>query len=232
MNLPRSLFVTLLCVVASSVTPTAAGQFLIDLNDQEGSAAGWDVFPSLAQGVAYPLTDKSGSGDADVTLMSVDDNFNPNNPDPPRTAATYDGILVPQEARDDYLFKQNDAAGTTARLRIDNLNPGPYNVTVFEGRTTDPSQMAKIWVGDTNGSNEPAGENTGNFGGGSATVQVDVAGGQTLWYMHLEDNTGGLSGIIINPVPEPNSLILWALAALPLATQRRRRGTVHWQFRQ
>ena len=86
-------------------------------------------------------------------------------------------------------------------MRIDGLAAGTYNVTVFEGRTTDPSQFAKIWTGE-----EPAAENTGNFAQGSATVTVTVSEGEPLWYMHLEDNTGGVSGMIIQPAVDTPAL--------------------------
>ena len=82
---------------------------------------------------------------------------------------------------------------TEARMRIDGLPAGTYNVTVFEGRTTDDNQSGKIWSGDS----EPAESNTGNFAGGSGTVEVVVSSGQSVWYKHLEDNTGGVSGMII-----------------------------------
>jgi hypothetical protein len=187
--------------------------FLIDLAaegaNSSGATPGWDSIDNLEVNQAVMLTDRSGGGDNDVTITALDDGFDPNNPAPPGTPATYDGILVPATARDDYLFKIDDTAGTTARLRIDNLDPGEYNVTVFEGRTTDPSQFATIWVGDTNGSNEPLDQNTGNFAGDHSTVSVTINAGETLWYRHLEDNTGGLSGMIIRTtaIPEPSSLI-------------------------
>ena len=60
------------------------------------------------------------------------------------------------------------------------------------GRQTDASQFAKIWTGE-----EPATENTGDFAKGSATVEVTVGAGEPLWYMHLEDGSGGISGMII-----------------------------------
>jgi hypothetical protein len=136
-----------------------------------------------------------------VTITALDDGFNPNNPAQPGEGAEYDGISVPQEARNDYLFKIADAAGTTARMRIDGLAAGTYNVTVFEGRTTDASQFAKIWSGE-----EPAAENTGDFAKGSATVTVTVGAGESLWYMHLEDGSGGVSGLIIRPAADTPAL--------------------------
>ncbi len=215
------------CVLCLSVSGQA-GLFLIDLAGEgpnsSGSAAGWDVFDNLVQDAANALTDRSaGADDNDVILTALDDGFNPNNPAPPGEGAVYDGIDVPKEARDDYLFKIDDAAGTTARMKIENLDPGPYRVTVFEGRQTDPSQFAKIWVGDANGSGEPATENTGTFAQSSSTVSLVIGAGDTLWYRHLEDNTGGLSGMIINPIPEPATAALLGLAMLvPWLLSRRR----------
>ena len=89
---------------------------------------------------------------------------------------------MPLEARNDYFYKNVDAAGTEARMRIDGLPAGVYNITVFEGRTTDAGQVAKIWgAGDT----EPESENTGGFAGGGATVAVTLGAGDSLWYKHL-----------------------------------------------
>jgi hypothetical protein len=86
-------------------------------------------------------------------------------------------------------------------MRIDGLAAGTYNVTVFEGRTTDASQFAKIWT-----SEEPATENTGDFAKGSATVTVTVGAGESLWYMHLEDGSGGVSGLMIRPTADTPAL--------------------------
>ena len=207
-----TVFAASLTVIAAS--PSRAGTFLIDFSTLGGSASGWDVFGSLTQDASNPLTDQSGSGDDDVTLTALDDGFSGNNPAPPSSGTTYDGIDVPLEAIADYVFKTDDTAGTSARLRIDNLDAGPYNITVFEGRTTDASQFAKIWVGDTAGSGEPAAENTGSFAQAGATLSLDVGVGETLWYRHLEDNSGGISGMIINPIPEPASFVLMSLGAL------------------
>ena len=140
-------------------------------------------------------------GDA-ITITARDDGFNPNNPAPPNADDEYDGILVPESARNDYFFKITDTAGTEARMQIDGLPAGKYNITVFEGRETDSSQFAKIWTGDA----EPDAENTGNFAKGGATVEVTVAAGQSLWYNHLEDNTGGVSGMMIRQTSQPIDL--------------------------
>ncbi|MBL58169.1 MAG: hypothetical protein CMO75_00720 [Verrucomicrobiales bacterium] len=182
-----------------SETPSTPSTILIDFAGTGPNSAGaspdpWVSINNLVQDEAASL----GDG---VTITALDDGFNPNNPAQPGEGAEYDGVSVPQEARNDYLFKIADAAGTTARMRIDGLPAGTYNVTVFEGRQTDASQFAKIWTGE-----EPAEQNTGDFAKGSATVQVVVEVGQPLWYMHLEDGSGGVSGMIIRPAADTPAL--------------------------
>jgi hypothetical protein len=179
---------------------TALASFLIDFGGTAANSAGaspapWISIDNLVVDIAADL----GDG---VTITALDDGFNPNNPAQPGEDAEHDGVVVPQEARNDYFFKITDTAGTTARMRIDGLPAGGYNVTVFEGRTTDGNQVAKIWTGE-----EPEEENTGNFAQGSATVEVNVSAGEPLWYMHLEDNTGGVSGMMIRKTSEPG--ITW-----------------------
>jgi len=49
----------------------------------------------------------------------------------------YDEVLVPFVVKDDYNYRNPDTAGTEVLMRFANLEPGYYNVTVFEGRTTD-----------------------------------------------------------------------------------------------
>ena len=163
----------------------------LDFGGNEGNGAGASAEPwiTLEELVQDELTELGGG----LTITALDDGFTANNPAPPEEPAEYDGISVPVEARNDYIYKNVDTAGTEARIRIDGLPAGTYNVTVFEGRTTDGDQVAKIWAGD----NEPAEPNTDNFAGVSSTVEVDVSAGQALWYKHLEDNTGGVSGMII-----------------------------------
>ena len=172
--------------------PVGFSSILVDFGGTEGSGAGaspspWVTIDNLVQDEPVDL----GGG---VTLTALDDGFNPNNPAPPNEGAEYAGVMVPQEARNDYLFKIADTAGSEARMQITGLPAGTYDVTVFEGRTTDASQFAKIWAGD---GNEPDAENTGTFAGDHATVTVTVGEGETLWYKHLEDNSGGISGMII-----------------------------------
>jgi len=190
--------VSLVCCFFAPVG-AQAGLFKVDFAILGGEAENWDAIESLAVDDVVDLTDRLG-GDDDVTLTVLDDGFSPNNPAPPATGAVYDTVDVPLEALADYLFKTTDTAGTSARMRFDNLDPGVYNITVFEGRQTDSSEFAVIWVGNDGGSNEPPEQNTGDYAKGHATVTVTVEEGDTLWYRHLEDNSGGISGMIIRPV--------------------------------
>ena len=170
--------------------------YLLDFGNEggnaNGTAVGWTAIENLVQDEAQSIGDR-------VTITALDDGFNPNNTASPGTGATLDGIEVPAEVRDDYLFKINDAAGTEARIRIDGLPAGTYSVTLFEGRTSDANQVAKLWVGE-----EPAAENTGSFANGSVTLEVTVVAGEPLWYKHLEDNSGGISGMIIRGLGDPD----------------------------
>ena len=172
---------------------------LIDFGGAAPNSAGASPDPWVT--VDNLVMDQAASLGGSVTITALDDGFNPNNPAQPGEGAEYDGVSVPQEARNDYFFKIADAAGTTARMRIDGLAAGTYNVTVFEGRTTDASQFAKIWTGE-----EPAAENTGDFAKVSATVTVTVAAGEPLWYMHLEDGSGGVSGMMIRQASDTPAL--------------------------
>src|SRR5206468_6731069 len=177
--------------------------------------------------VTWKLKDFSTNGDNDVTLTMLDnkalaEQLNPesppymlgqtaNNPGPQGLAAVYDGVLVPAIVKDDYLYRNPDTAGTELLMRFANLNPGTYNVTVFEGRTTDANgRFGKVWVDDINGKKEPADQNTGNYSGVDIdvggvptpvgqpkTVTVDITAGEYLWFAEMEDNSGGISGMII-----------------------------------
>jgi hypothetical protein len=171
----------------------------------------------------WNLTNFSQDGDNDVTLTIIDNatltdelGLDPpfgmihNNPVPQLLDVVYDGIDVPAVVKDDYLYRNPDTAGTELLFRFANLNPGKYNVTMFMGRTNDNGQYAKLWVeSDINGSGEPVEENTGNFAGRNpdtgeenpegnpVTKEVEIKAGEYLWYGHMEDNQGGISGIII-----------------------------------
>jgi hypothetical protein len=186
-------------VQLSQAAPEGPVSILVDFGGAGEFGAGASPDPWIT--IDNLVLDQAASLGGGVTITALDDGFNPNNPAQPGEGAEYDGVSVPQEARNDYLFKIADAAGTTARMRIDGLAAGTYNVTVFEGRTTDASQFAKIWTGE-----EPAAENTGDFAKGSATVTVTVGAGEPLWYMHLEDGSGGVSGMMIRQAADTPTL--------------------------
>ena len=157
---------------------------LLDFAANSGESPGpWVTVPFLMKDQAVNLTQG-------VTLTVLDTDCDGNNPGAPGEGGVHDGTTVPQEARDDYLWCQSDA-----RMRIDGLPAGTYSVTVFEGRTTDATQTGKVWSGDANG--EPIAENIENFAGSSTTVDVVVAAGSPLYYKHIEDDTGGTSGMMI-----------------------------------
>jgi len=190
--------------------------------------------------VTWKLKDFSGDGDNDVTMTILD---NPalaelvnaeappyalgqtgNNPTHEGLPVAYDGVLVPAVVKDDYLYRNPDTAGTELLFRFANINPGTYNVTVFEGRTTDSNgRYGKIWVDDVTGKKEPAAQNTGNYAGTNAdglaipkgqprTVQVTLKAGEYLWFAEMEDNSGGVSGLIIRSVLDvSNSTALYKI---------------------
>ena len=150
----------------------------------------WDVFENFTFGddEELPLRDWSDRRDDDVTLLVMDSvdgdgtGFTANNPDVQNKEYEYDGVTVPPEVNDDYLYRTPDTAGTSARFRFSNLDPGQCNVTVFEGRPTDANgQYAKIWVDpDPSGAAEPEDENTGNFAHGFSTMEVSIGAGGLL----------------------------------------------------
>jgi uncharacterized protein (DUF2141 family) len=182
--------------------------------------------------VTWKLTDFSNSGDNDVTVTIMDnvplaEQVNPeappyaqgqtaNNPTKEAQNAVYDGVFVPFVVKDDYLYRNPDTAGTEVLMRFANLNPGTYNVTAFMGRTSDGSgRFGKVWVDDINGKKEPAESNTGDYGsrnldlgtpkplGHPRTVNVEIKAGEYLWFAEMEDNSGGISGLIIQTAPPP-----------------------------
>lgn len=183
--------------------------------DGDGTSATWK------------LKDFSGDGDSDVTLTIMDnkalaEKLSPdsppyalgqihNNPTKEGLTVAYDGVVVPAIVKDDYNYRNPDTAGSELLMRFAGLNPGRYNVTVFEGRTTDgDGRFGKIWVDDINGKNEPAAQNTGNYSGVNVedggvvvlkgqprTVTVTIKAGEYLWFAEMEDNSGGISGLII-----------------------------------
>src|SRR5438046_4649766 len=65
-----------------------------------------------------------------------------------------------------------------------------------------------VWVDDINGKKEPAAQNTGNYSGVNAsgealserqprTDTVTGQAGEYIWFAEMEDNSGGISGMII-----------------------------------
>ena len=239
-------WMALAAAVAALASPMAvqshAGLFKLDFAAQQNDTdtvvlTDWDVignwtFGDFADGVAkWNLTDFSAAkSDNDVTLTILDNvalseqlgldpptGMTGNNPTHEAADVVYDGVNVPAVVKDDYLYRSPDTAGTELIFRFANLNPGKYNVTVFEGRTTDGNgQHGKIWVDDITGKKEPTEQNTGDFAGthdedGSRvpdpqgnpkTVTVDVSAGDYLYYAHMEDNSGGISGLIIRSVAQ------------------------------
>jgi hypothetical protein len=203
--------VAALSVLAMPAAPAAL--VLVDLSDNGGSAAGWDVFTTNVTDAA--VTDQN-SIDNDVTL-TITGLGGENNLGAPGTSATIDGVTVPLEARDDYVW--GAVNGGTALFEFKNLDAGIYSVSVFEGRTSDGNQVGRIWAGTAG--DDPGSENTGNFAGGSSTLTVTIGAGDSLFYVHQEDNTGGTSGLIVNPIPEPSAAILLSLGGLALLRRRR-----------
>jgi hypothetical protein len=209
-------------------------------NVTEDSASIKGAANADATEVTWKLTDFSKAGNKNVTMTIMDNKAlaesissdgppymngqTANNPTKEGIAVMYDGVLVPAVVKDDYLYRSPDTAGTESLIRFAGLNPGKYNVTVFEGRTTDGNgRYGKIWVDDIKGAKEPAAENTGNYSGndnGTAvplgqprTVTVDIKAGEYLWFAEMEDNSGGISGMIIRGVgvsPPPPSVQLLA----------------------
>ena len=139
------------------------------------------------------------------------------NPDPQGLDVVYDGIQVPAVVKDDYLFRDPDTAGTEMLFRFANLAPGQYHVTLMNDRVDDPNgQYGKLWIDDIDGRNEPAAQNTGDYAanplsdpnnpnsarvrnplGHPQTLVVNIKAGDSLWYAHMEDGIGGISGMII-----------------------------------
>jgi uncharacterized protein (DUF2141 family) len=207
-----------------------------------GSASAVGTANAAGTEVTWQLTDQAKSGDNDVTLTMMDnkalaetlDPANPpymlgqtaNNPTKDAYEAVYDGVTVPAIVKDDYLYRSPDTAGTEVLMRFANLNPGTYNVTVFEGRTTDANgRYGKVWVDDINGKKEPAAQNTGNYSGVDLevggvptpvgqprTVTVDIKAGEYLWFAEMEDNSGGISGMIIRGIGSSSSVPLITVA--------------------
>ena len=192
----------------------SAAMVQIDLSTKSGSAAGWDVFSADVTDAA--VTDQNAV-DNDVTL-TITGIAGVGNNGAPGTGATIDTFTVPKEARDDYVWGSNPGS---ILFEFKNLDAGSYNVSVFEGHTADLNQEGALWVGLVG--DEPA-QNTGNYAGGDSTVEVTVGAGDSLFFRHFPgaDWTGGTSGIIVNPIPEPSTTALLGLGGLALILRRRK----------
>ncbi len=194
--------------------PPTTGDFLIDLSDLSGSAAGWDVFSSDVTDAA--VTDQGGI-DNDVTL-SITGILGNNNPSG-AGATTVNGVTVPLEANNDYVWGDSPANSGSILFEFKNLDAGNYHVSVFAGRTSDANQEGTIWVGAVG---DESAKNTGNFANSSATLLVSVGAGDSLFYRHSPgtDWAGGTSGLIVqrqssepavvtlNPAPDADSVAL------------------------
>jgi hypothetical protein len=208
-----------------------------NVTDGSGSIKG--TANADATEVTWKLTDFSKDQNKNVTVtmlnnvaLDTEKSFPPalgqtaNNPTKEGIAVMYDGVLVPAAVKDDYLYRNPDTDGSEILMRFAGLNPGKYNVTVFEGRTTDANRTGKVWVDDIKGLKAPAAQNTENYSGKAAdgtvlplgqprTVVVDIKAGQYLWFAEMEDNSGGISGMIIRGIPEaPSAVSLLSSATL------------------
>jgi len=199
-------------------------------NVTDGSASIKGTANDAGTEVTWKLRDISANPNTKVTLTILDNRTlaeklsadappymlgqTANNPTKEGRDVVYDDVRVPGVVKDDYLYRNPDAAGSESLMRIANLDPGTYNVTVFEGRTTDSSRTGKIWVDDIKGLKEPADQNTGNYAGKNdagevlldgqpRTVTVKINAGDYLWFAEMEDNSGGISGMIIRSVIDP-----------------------------
>jgi len=194
------------------------------------SASVLGVASADGNSVTWKLKDVSVTPNKNVTLTILDNRTlaeklsseappymlgqTANNPTKEGRDVVYDGVRVPGVVKDDYLYRNPDTDGSETLMRIANLDPGTYNVTVFEGRTTDSKRTGKVWVDDIKGLKEPATENTGNYAGKNdagdvlldgqpRTVTVKINAGDYLWFAEMEDNSGGISGMIIRSVVDP-----------------------------
>src|SRR5256885_7467520 len=195
-----------------------------------GSASAVGTTNAAGTEVTWKLTDFSTDANTNVTMTMLDnkalaETLDPatppymlgqtaNNPVPALSAAVYDGVLVPAIVKDDYLYRNPDTAGTEVLMRFANLDPGTYNVMVFLMIRRPPrSTLFPYTTLVRSGKKEPAAQNTGNYSGVDLevggvptpvgqprTVTVDVKAGEYLWFAEMEDNSGGISGMIVRGV--------------------------------
>ena len=212
--MPLAALTAALTVLA--MPAASAASLMINLGNN--TVTGWDNFTTSVTDAA--VTDQN-SVDNDVTLsFGAIGGIGTTGAGDTAGGTLIDGISVPSEAWDDYIW--GPVNGGTVLFELKNLDAGDYNVSVFMGRNND--QFGRIWAGTLG--DDPGSENTGDFGFGSSTVPVTVGAGDSLFYVHQEDNSGGTSGLIVNPlavaVPEPSSAALLGLGGLALILRRRK----------
>lgn len=187
--------VVCIMLVFACVGQSQASLFKIDFGNKSGTDSGWDLIttrtaiPPAVSDIS--LTDWLGL-DNDVDLAVTIASSHGSNNFGGAGATVVDGIAVPASVNGDYMWTLN---GQTITLEFKNLDAGTYNVSVFAGRTTDPSQHGTLWVGALG--DKPGATNTGDYANGSSTMELTVAAGQSLWFVHLDDDTGGTSGMIL-----------------------------------
>ena len=137
----------------ANVTPDTAS--ISGVASADGSSVTWklkDISSNPNKNVTLTIMDNRTlaeklSSDAPPYMLGQ----TANNPTKEGRDVVYDGVRVPGVVKDDYLYRNPDTDGSETLMRIANLDPGTYNVTVFEGRTTDSKRTGKVWVDDIKG---------------------------------------------------------------------------------
>ena len=97
---------------------------------------GWDVIPAWT--FEDPISEAiEDSASIRGTVNDAGNGQIANNPNKELYGAVYDSVMVPAAVKDDYDYRDPYIERTELLMRFSGLNSGSYNVTVFEGRTTD-----------------------------------------------------------------------------------------------